>query len=159
MRKILDTLLILFCVYVVGPIIWIIFLILKWTANIKIINPENFPKLRPGMIIVSNHPDLLNCMYEIFLLPAIFFPQIALHPIKLMPWFTLDGRNFTDKWYWVWLKPRAISVQRDKTGGGVRAARKMLSVLGELTGVLIHFPEAGRTCTGKKFLLSRSGKK
>jgi len=158
-KKIFETLLILFAVYVVGSIIWVVLLALKGLNKVRIVSPENLPKLEPGMIIVSNHPDLLNCMYEIFLLPAIFFPQIALHPIKLMPWFTPDKHNFTDKWYWAWLKPRAISVQRDNASKGASEARKMLGVLKEQFGVLVHFIEPGRTCTGKSFLFSKNKNK
>jgi len=66
MKKFFKNAVILFLVYTVGPVVMIVFLIFKWSGNIKIVNPENFPKLRPGMLIVSNHPDLLDCMYEVF---------------------------------------------------------------------------------------------
>jgi 1-acyl-sn-glycerol-3-phosphate acyltransferase len=159
MKKFFANIVVLLMVFFVGTATRIVYLILKWTERIKIANPENFPRLRSKMIIVSNHPDLLGCQYEIFLIPGIIVPQVFLHPLKFSPWFTLDKHNFTDKWYWAWLKPRAIAVQRGETNQGTGEARKILNVLNELNGVMIYFPEAGRTCTGKKFMFSKSGKK
>lgn len=158
MKKIFANAVILLLVYTVGPVVWIMFSVFKWLGKIKIINPDNLPKLRPGMLIVSNHPDLLDCMYEVFLIPAIFSPQIFLHPLRLAPWFTPDRRNFTDKWWWAWLRPMAISVDRDKKGG-ISEARKMLNVANGHNRVTMLLPEGGRTCTGKVFQFSESGRK
>lgn len=149
---------ILLVVYTVGPAIRTVFLFFKWIGKIKIANQE-IPRLEPGAIVIANHPDLLDCMFEIFLVPAIFFPQIALHPLRLAPYFTPDRRNFTDKWWWAWLRPMAISVDRSKEHGGVREARKMLDTASEHKRVMMLLPEGGRTCTGKIFRWSRSKRK
>ena len=156
MKKFFTNLAIIIAVYTIGLGVRIVFLVFKQVGRIKIVNPGNFPELKPGMLIVSNHPDLFDCMYEVFLIPALFFPQFYLHPLKLAPWFTLDERNFGN-WYWAWLKPRAIPIRRCVEAGGVREVRKMFDVLHN--GVIIHFPEGGRTCTGKNFQLSNGGKK
>jgi len=80
-----------------------------------------------------------------------------MHPLTLAPWFTPDRRNFTDRWWWFWLKPMAISVDRDKKNIG--ETRKMFDAANERNRVMMLFPEGGRTCTGKVFQFSRSGKK
>lgn len=160
MKKFLSNIAVVAAMYTVGLSARILFLIFKWSGRITIVNPENFPDLESRMMIVANHSDLFSCMFEIFLIPALVFPirRILLHPLKSAPWFTPDKRNFTDKWYWAWLRPRAISVQRGKNGKGAGEARKMLDVLGRLKGKIVHFPEGGRTCTGKNHRRSRRGK-
>lgn len=158
MKKFFANIVVLFVIYVIGSAARITFVLLKWAGKIRIVNPENFPKLKPGMLVVSNHPDLLDCQYENFLIPAILFPQIILHPFKLKPWFTPDKHNFTDKWYWAWLRPMAISVQRGEGVQGAGGAIKMLNILSSHKGIMIYSPEGGRTCTGNKFQFSNSGK-
>jgi 1-acyl-sn-glycerol-3-phosphate acyltransferase len=166
MKKVLSKVLsyagIFFMVYVVGLASFVVFLLLKWTGKIRIVNPEKLPKLRPKMIVISNHPDLFDCMYEVFLMPMLFFPAAFLHPIQFAPYFTPDMHNFTDRWYWAWLKPRAIPIKRGNSGrisANKQAIREMKRVLGGFTGWLIHFLEGGRTRNGEDFLTSEGGKR
>ncbi len=159
MKKFFSNVLVVIVAYTIGTAIGIIFLVLKWIGRIKIVNPENFPKPGSKLIIVCNHPDLFECMYEVFLVPAFFFPHHFLHPLKCTPWFMPDKRNFTTKWYWWWLLPRAIPIIRgDKKNNGAREVRKMLHVLA-MAATIIPFPEGGRTRNGDNFLYSASGKK
>jgi len=156
MKKLLENTVVIFFVYVAGIVVYLVFLLLKLFGKIKI--KDEIPKLKPGMMVIANHPDLMDCMFEIFLLPAMFVPQVFLHPIKLCPWFTPDKKNFTDKWYWAWLRIRAISI--DRAGGaasGANEARSMLSALKQY-GPIIHFAEGGRTCTGTTFHFSQKRK-
>jgi len=160
MKKFFDNLLILFSVYVIGPISGSVLLVLKLTGNIKVINPGDLPKLKPGTLLVSNHPDLFDCMYEIFLVPTLFFPQAIFHPLKLAPWFLPDKHNFMDKWYWFWWKPRMIPISRgEKSNSRVSEAREMLKVLTQKSGIIIIFPERGRTNSGREFVYSKAGKR
>jgi len=160
MRKFIDNLLILFSVYVIGPISAIIFLILALIGYIKVANIKNLPKLRPKMILVANHPDLFDCMYELFLVPTLFLPQAIFHPLKFSPWFLPDKHNFADKWFWFWWKSRMIPVTRGEgNGSGMGGAREMFRVLDQKSGIVIIFPERGRTNSGKNFLYSKGGKR
>ena len=160
MKKIFRNLTIIFFVYTVGPIISSLFMAFKLKPKIKIVNPENFPKLSPGMIIACNHPDLLDSMFEIFLMPALFFPQVALNPLKLAPYFTPDKGNFTDKWFWFWLKLFAMPVQRNGGKGSLSLAREKIVAI-ESKRPYIQFFEGGRTCTNPtgNFQYSRNHKK
>lgn len=159
MIKFLANLVVVLVAYTIGLAIGIAMIVGKRIGAVKIFNPENFPKLGTKLAIFGNHSDAWDFMAELFILPALLFPHYLLHPLKLVPWFTPDKHNFTDKWYWAWLRPRAISVERNKGNTAIKEARKMISVLNDFNGVLIHFPEGGRTCTGKNFLVSSKGKK
>ncbi len=157
MKNFLKSILVMTLVYGVGSLIYGVFRLGRKSGKVKVVNFQAIPKLKPGTLIIYNHPDLLDCMYEVILVPALFFPQAIWDPIKLTPWFTLDKRNFTDKWYFWLLKIRSIPVQRDRKNGGVKAAKEMLEVL-ENNGTIAHPMEPGRTCTGTEFVYSKSGK-
>jgi hypothetical protein len=161
MKKFFLTAIIVFVIYFVGSIIFVIFLMLKCAGKIKISNPRAVPRVKPRMIIVSNHPDALNCMYEIILVPALFILQGFSHPVKFAPRIPADKRNFTDKWYWAWFKPFAIPIVRGKKNNAFHEARveldEMFGAMAE-RGIIISFIEPGRTCTGKEFLYSESGR-
>lgn len=158
MKRFLKGLSTVFFVYLAGIIVLAIYGVLRLSGMIRFVMVGKFPKLKPGTFIVSNHPDIFDCMYEIFLLPTIFARQIFFHPIKLAPWFTPDRRNFTDKWYFSWLRARAISIQR---GGLAQTkaieARAMLTALKNQDGLVMHFPEGGRTCTAENIIRSKKG--
>ncbi len=156
MKKLFSNIVVVIVAYTIGTTIGIIFLLLKWVGKIKTVNPENFPEVKSRLIIVCNHPDLLDCMLEVFLIPALLFPHHFLHPLKFTPWFTPDKRNFTRKWYWWWLLPRAIPIIRGgKENNGAKEARKMLQVLAK-AAIIVLFPEGGRTRNGDTFLYSPS---
>ena len=158
MRKILNIIPLLFLVYVVGFCAYVSFLVLRAFGKIKIVNLENWPRLEPGMLILSNHPDLLNCMLELLLVPALIFTQFFWHPSKLgfAPYFTPDKANFTNNWWFWWMRSRAISIQRGEDSSGFREAKKIVTVLKD--GILMYQPECGRTCTGSKWIKSAMGR-
>ncbi len=160
MKKFIGKAIFVVAVYTIGFAFWIVFSIFKLIGKVRIVNPDNLPRLKPGTIIISNHPDLMDCMYEIFLIPALFYSQFFFHPLKCSPYFTLDKKNFKDKWYWNWwLGDRAIAIQRGAGNGRVAEAKEIVDVLGVHKGIIVHFGEGGRTCTGNKFQLSPSGKR
>lgn len=153
--KTIDKLLLVFIVCTVGLAAWFSALVFRCLALLNV--PWNVPKLKPGMIIISNHPDLFDCMYEIFLLGAIFFPQIVRHPIKLAPVFTPDRKNFTAKWWWAWLRPFAIAIQRNGPDAErFHEAKLILGAVKDRSRTMLLFPEPGRTCTGKEFHYSET---
>jgi len=161
-EKLRENVAVVVIVYTIGlPIVVGVF-ILTCLGVIKVENPEDRPALEPGMWILPNHNDVWDCMAEVFITPALFFRQWLLHPLTLLPWFTPDGRNFTDNPGWAWLRARAVPIQREKDGETnrtIREARGMVRVLTVLKAVLVHFFEGGRTCTFKgKLLRSKRGK-
>ena len=160
MKKLIGNIGILFMVYVVGSVARIIYLC-RLMGCTRVVNPENFPKVEPGLLIGANHSDLRDCMYEILLVGAFLYPQIARHPFKLAPWFVLDKSNFTDKWYFCWLRSSAVSVQRGVGKSKVSEARKITAILKNHDRILFYFPEGGRTCTVPESALqfSAGGKK
>lgn len=157
MKKILSNLGILFMIYVVGLIFFIIYLFGRLERKIMIVG--KVPKLRSKMMIIYNHPDIGNCMFEVFLAAMPFFREIMWHPFRFGPHFTPDQKNFTDKWYWVWLKPKAISINRKKQNGQIKELREMINVLKNFKGCIIHFFEGGRTRNGKIFMTSKKGER
>lgn len=159
MKKVFSVFMLLFVIYTVGFGAWILFMILKMFGKLKVINQKKIPKLEPGIMIICSHKDIWNCMLEIWLLPGIFFPQVCWHPIKLAPCFTPDKHNFTDKWYWFWLRPLAVPAQRDKKTGDREGAKKLLDIAASKQRTMMLFPEGGRTCTGKNFTYSNNGTK
>jgi len=167
MKKFLSNAIVVIVAYTIGTALGIMFLIRKRMGWIRVINPENFPKVNSEsrLVIVSNHSDLCDYMIEVFLVPALLFPQHFLHPLRCTPWFTPDKRNFTDKWYWAWLRPRAIPIMRRKkndngdgeaNNNGAGEVRKMLQIIAE-TAVIVLFPEGGRTRNGSTFFYNPSG--
>jgi len=140
--------------YTIGVLLGIIFYSLKALRRIKVVNRKNFPHNYGNLIVVSNHPSLL----EPILLPCLFFREYIFHPLKLSPWSTPDKKKYYDRWYWFWLRPRAIPIDRNDTRGGIKAFFLMKKVL-NAGGILILFPEGGRTYKGKKFFRSQSGRR
>jgi len=154
MRKALNALVFLGITYPYGVLSGIIFWTLSFLNLIKIRHFERFPRRQRKLILVSNHPSLL----EPLLLPALFFPDYLRHPFKFAPWSTPDKSNFYDRWYWFWARPRVIPVDRSNEGKEARSVIQMKKVLDE-GGAIILFAEGGRTCFGKKFRYSAAGKK
>jgi len=163
MKKIFEAIVVTLVVYTIGIAIWLVRLLLQAGGRIKILNPQDFPKGEQKLLIVSNHPDLLDCMYEIFLMPSLLMPRALIHPLKITPWFTPDKRNFTDKIGWAWLKCRAIPIMRAKAGrsygAGTREAREMFKVLALEHAIMIPFSEGGRTNSGRTWLYSKTGRR
>ena len=154
MKKIVNLLIFLVFTYPYGIVIGIIFRLLVILGKIRILHWERFPHWKKRIILVSNHPSLL----EPFLLPALFFREYFLHPFKYAPWSTPDRTNFYDRWYWFWLRPRAIPIDRKNTQGKFKAFFETKEVITS-GGIIILFPEGGRTFKGKRFLYSQKGKK
>lgn len=127
---------------------------LRKVKAIKVSHWRRFPHFREKMILVSNHPSLL----EPFLLSFLFLKQFLFYPLKLGPWSTPDKNNFLERGWWYWLAPKMIPIPRGDRKGGVKALLKIKSVL-ESGGIVIIFPEGGRTFKGRSFLFSKTGKK
>jgi 1-acyl-sn-glycerol-3-phosphate acyltransferase len=154
MKKVIDTIVFLGITYPYGVLSGIIFQILCALRVIRVLYWERFPHRQDNLILVSNHPSLL----EPFLLPALFFKDYLFHPLKYAPWSTPDKSNFYDRWYWFWARPRTIPVDRGEERKEARSVIQMKNVLNS-GGIIILFAEGGRTCFGEKFQFSPGGKK
>lgn len=132
-----------------------LFLFLKAIGSIEIRGYERkkFEHKGKGLILLSNHPSL----WEPIWLPFLFFPQYCFSE-SFMPFSTPDKYNYYMKW-WYWpLRLVSIPVARGIIREEIRALRGMLNCL-KRGGVLILFPEGGRTYKGECFKVSQSGKK
>ena len=154
MKKLWEKLIFISVSLPIGYLLGIIFRILCLFRIIKVSHWERFPHFKGRLVLVSNHPSLL----EPILLPALFFWEYLFHPFKLAPWSTPDKQNYYDKWYWFWLRPRAIPIERRDPGGKARALVKMIRVL-KKGGIIILFPEGGRTFKGERFHFSKKENK
>ena len=152
MKKIIDRIGFLAVIYSVGVMLGLALLILKVTGRIKILHPERFPREEEGFLLVSNHPSLLDPFAVFFL----FFPDVLFHPLKYSPFHTPDRKNFYNPWYFRWIRPFSIPV--DRYEGGVASLRRMKKVLDNGKRIIL-FPEGGRTCKGTNFRFSQKGKK
>ncbi len=158
MKKILDKILFVVTTYFYGAVSGIILHFLRKLGIISVKHWDRFPRWQKKMILVSNHPSLLEALF----LPALFFPEYIFYPHKLGPWSTPDKKNYWDKWYYFWVRPRAIPIERGNNGAELRALIIMKNTL--LAGErIILFPEGGRTSTGEKrgetLLCSQKGNK
>jgi 1-acyl-sn-glycerol-3-phosphate acyltransferase len=154
MKRIINLIVFLLFTYSYGIFVGIVFHLLRLCKKIQLLHLERFPRWEKGVILVSNHPSLL----EPFLLPALFFRQYLFHPFKYAPWSTPDRKNFYDPWYWFWLRPLSVPVDRRDEREELKSFFRMKKLL--LAGkIVILFPEGGRTEKGEDFLYSQKGER
>jgi len=152
MKRIINTIVYLGVTYPAGILLWSIFSLLKLLKRIQILHWERFPHWQGNIILVSNHPSLV----EPLLLPVLFFREFFFHPFRFKPWSTPDKKNYYDPWYWFWIRPVSIPIDRTDKIGELKTLFKMRNTL-KSGGVLILFPEGGRTFKGEEFLYSEKG--
>lgn len=140
--------------YPCAIIMGILFHLFRLCKRIRVLHSERFPRWERKIILVSNHPSLL----EPFLLPALFFREYLFHPLRYGPWSTPDRKNFYDRWYWFWIRARSIPVDREDEREGLRSFFQMKEIV-KSGGIVILFPEGGRTFKGENFLYSQGGKR
>ena len=140
--------------YPLGVVLGIIFHIIRILKIIPVWHWERFPHWQRKIILVSNHPSLL----EPLLLPLLFFREYFFHPFKFAPWSAPDKKNFYDPWYWFWTRPRMVPIDRNDEREELKSLFWMKRILNS-GGIIILFPEGGRTYKGDDFLYSRKGKR
>lgn len=72
MRKVTRNFLFFISTYPMGILLGLGFVFLKLIRRVKVLNWKRFPHWKRKLIVVSNHPSLL----ETVLLPALFFYSI-----------------------------------------------------------------------------------
>jgi len=158
MKKIINLVVFLTVIYSVGIVLGLILFLLKITGRIKVLHPERFPRRKKSFLLVSNHPSLADPIVVLYL----FFPDMLFHPLKFTPFHTPDKNNFYNPWYFFWIRPFSISINRNsensESGGIVSFLRRMKRFL-ENGKRIILFPEGGRTYKGSEFCYSEKGKR
>lgn len=153
--------------YLFGPIVGVLFCLLEALGRIRFVHFERFPIWEEKLIIVSNHPSLLEPVLLPFMgfpwmnFPWVFSPQwsriklslswfswlqrdFAL-PKKLIPANVTDRQNFFDYGFWRLFK--GINVPVDRNGrpqDRISSISAIKSIL-ENGGRVLLFPEGGRT--------------
>jgi len=151
-NSIKEKIFLILAIYTFGVLFGIFFYLLRVLGRIKIIHKERFPKDERKILVVSNHPSLL----EPILLPLLFFRQFIFHPIACTPWNIPDKANYFDRWYWSWAKARLIPVDRSSPREALKALKIVKQVLKSGQPVII-FPEGGRTSSGEEHFTSKKG--
>lgn len=144
--------------YFVGISIGLCILILRAFGIWKVRGMENFPTLeqkgKRGLILVSNHPSLL----EPITLTSLFVHWYILRP-NYAPWNIAEITNYKRGLFRL-MGSRLIFVDRKKTSSEARAILLAKKIL-KSGAVVIIFPEGGRTFKGPadQFRVGKNGKK
>lgn len=153
-KNIFDRVARLFLLYTLGVFLGLVMFVLEAFGIVRVLHKERIPHKHNGMIGISNHESLV----EPILNPLLFFYDYFYHPFKLCPISIPDKKNYMDKLFWWWLRFCAIAIDRNDRKKGMEALHKMKDVL-KAGGIILPFPEGGRTCFGKAFTSSPGGKK
>jgi 1-acyl-sn-glycerol-3-phosphate acyltransferase len=134
-------------VYAVGFVVGVALLVLRFFGIWRIKGMENMPSLQEkgdrGLIVVSNHPSLL----EPIALIGLFFSWYLLHPFKYGPWNMPEVKNYRRGVYKL-LEQRLVFVDREKKISGGKALVQAIKLL-KSGAVFLLFPEGGRTSSAK----------
>lgn len=145
--------------YTVGIFLGVIFSFLKGIGKIRIHGRERLFGHSAGILLVSNHPSLL----EVFLIPFLFFPQFLIRPFHFFPWGVGDPKVFINNWYYLWMRiVRFVSISKRETdpedhAGRIRATFRKIKKNLENNQIVEFFPEGGRTCKRPKKIKSPEG--
>ena len=157
LNKIVNVAIILFFIYPFALVWGLLFLLgslrVRGRCKFLITGYEHLLAIREQTILVSNHPSVIDP----FIVAALLIPKFLAHPIRFCPRIVADKKIFYDKWFMFWLRPIMIPVDR---GDRRSEATSLITIIRAIKqgGVVIIFPEAGRTFKGEKFLFSKTGK-
>ncbi len=169
--------------YLLGPFLGILICLLEAFGRIKFFHFERFPIWGEKMILVSNHPSLL----EPVLLPLIGFPWMNFPWVFSSRWYRVkfslrwfkqlqkefslqkkltpanvpDRNNFYDPPYMGLFQGINVPVDRNGNARGRMSAVLALKSILENGGRILIFPEGSRTfkAVAKACVTSVSGKK
>ena len=149
MEKIKNTAMFLAFTYPFGILVGLSFWVLRLLGVAKVLGWENFPHWKKGVLVVSNHPSLL----EPIILTGLFFHQYLLRPFRFGPWNIPDRKNYYDNPLFYLMRPRLIPITRGDKRDEIRGLKRAKEVL-KAGGIMLIFPEGGRTFKGEDFLTS-----
>lgn len=124
----------------------ILFLILLGRIKVRGYSWKKFTP-RKGMIIICNHPSLV----EPGILPFLFFPWYLAFS-RFAPISTPDSINYYHKLWFLFFRPVCVPIERNGSKEIIKVLRKLREAVKEKR-ILILFPEAGRTFKGKEYLI------
>lgn len=154
MRRVMKMSLVFLIIYPFGIMLGFAVMLMCLIKALRILHWKRFPYFKKKVIIVANHPSLADP----FLIASMFFYGFLLNPFAYGPLLVADRKNFYDSWWFFWLRPFMISVDRGNRESEAKSIRQIIEALNKGKRIVI-FPEGGRTCRGKDFLYSNKGKK
>lgn len=153
-KKLLSYTVLLLVIYPFGLLLALTFKVLQWTKIIKIKHFDRFPHCTEKIILIANHPSMMDP----FLMSILFSRGFIKNPFKFSPLNVPDKRIFYDSWYWFWLRPILIPVDRTSKRAEAGSLFQIKSAI-NCGRVVVIFPEGGRTFKGEHFIYSRGGKR
>ncbi len=135
--------------YPAGIVIALVFLLL-WTVRILKVKGwvRNFPHFHKRVVLICNH----EYKGEQFLCTALFFIRYIFWPFA-GPFTIADEGNYK-KWYYFFISPRLVFINREKVNGDSKGLVQAKRILKQ-GGSTIWFPEGGRTSKGRHFRKSK----
>src|SRR3990167_4273878 len=106
--KIKTVLCVVFFLYPLGVLWGVIFEVLCLFRIFRIKNFNHFPYPAEKIILVANHPSVVDP----FLAAGLFFRQYFFHPFQKRPAIIADKENFYDSWRFFWAREAMIPVER-----------------------------------------------
>lgn len=138
-----------------GTVMSYVYVVLLWLArSLRLIKVTNLHGAhaaieRGNVLFIANHPSLL----ETIALPALFWPYPWQEKTRHVPYSVADINLFPEKWQRAF---RLIAVSRDNTPEALainsQASRRLMKILKQEKGVVIFYPEGGRTFKGRDFI-------
>lgn len=125
----------------------LLLLILLGRIGVRGYHWKKFTSRKKGMIVICNHPSLV----EPGILPFLFFPWYLVFP-RFAPISTPDERNYYNKLWFTLLRPVCIPIRRNAPPREALGILRKMRGVAEKGGILILFPEGGRTFKGDKFI-------
>lgn len=155
-KKIFKFWIVFLLIYPIGVFLTIVLLSLLMLRFLRIINWKRFPHYQTGMVVIFNHPSIIDQ----FIVAMLFFKGFLVNPIKYSPLIVADANNFYNSWYFFWLRRFMISVDRGNKESEKLAFLRMTKEI-KNGRILIIAPEGGRTFRGEEveFLYSPKGNK
>ena len=151
MKKITDAVVFLLFTYPCGVFIGISFWLSIFLGITKVYGWKNFPSWQVKVLVVSNNPSLL----EPIILVGLFFHQFFWRPFKYAPWNMAEKKNYGNLLFCP-ARSRLILIERGNKYSEARGLIRAKNILNS-GGVMIIFPEGGRTVNGESFLASKGG--
>jgi 1-acyl-sn-glycerol-3-phosphate acyltransferase len=127
-----------------------------WIGLIKLIHPERFPHRKGKIIVIFNHPSLIEPFFVACLFGQSYLWHHKLAPVAVIDKINMRKKDFFGSRWLAWIRPFCIPVDR-RNSTNKNAIEKMIAVL-EKDKILIWSPEGGRTTTGGKLRWSQSKK-
>lgn len=149
MKKNMDAAVFLLFTYPFGILVGMSFWLFRFLGIARVSGWENFPRWQEKILVISNHPSLL----EPIILTGLFFHQFLWRPFKYGPWNMAEKGNYGKRLFF-FLRPRMILIERGSERSAARGFIRAKDVLNS-GGVMIIFPEGCRTHKAKAILLGK----